>query len=149
MTSDKEFLQFLRDKEEIVQLTNSYAHALDYREWDLLRGLFTEDVHTNFGGIENDGVDAFVEMVKSFLGGCGPSQHLFSNHCVEVNGDEATAVFYGRVMHAGVDEQKDVLFDFWGEYRDELVRTPSGWRVRQRTQVPFNVTGDGSILKRA
>ena len=145
--NDKEFLQYLRDKEEIIGMIHQYALALDDRHWDLLKDLFTEDVRINFGGIEREGIDAFIDMIKAHLGGCGPLQHLFSNYRITVDGDKATAAFYGRVMHAGVDDPKDVLFDFWGEYRDELIRTPNGWRTCKRSQRPFHITGDISILK--
>ncbi len=147
--NDKEFVQYLRDKEEIIEMINQYALCLDDRKWDLLKDLFTEDVQINFGGIERDGIEDFIDMIKDHLGGCGPSQHLFSNYRITVDGDKATAAFYGRVMHAGVGEQKDVLFDFWGEYMDELIRTPNGWRTCRRSQRPFNITGDISILKGA
>ena len=147
--NDKEFLQYLRDKEDIIEMINHYAMALDDRKWELLKDLFTADVRINFGGIEREGIDDFIEMIKAHLGGCGPSQHLFSNYRITVDGDRATAAFYGRVMHAGVGKQKDVLFDFWGEYRDELIRTPDGWRTCKRSQRPFHITGDISILKGA
>ena len=110
--NDEEFLQYLRDKEEIIDLINQYALCLDDRQWDSLKDLFTQDVQINFGGIERKGITDFVDMIKSHLGGCGPSQHLFSNYRITVSGDKAKAAFYGRVMHAGVGDQKDILFDF-------------------------------------
>ena len=146
---DKTFLQYLRDKDEIIGMINQYAVALDERRWELLPELFTADVEINFGGIERSGISDFIEMIKSHLGGCGPSQHMFSNYRVNVDGDVARALFYGRVMHAGVGEQKDLLFDFWGEYQDHLLRTDAGWRCCERRQRPFSVTGDISILKGA
>jgi hypothetical protein len=144
---DREFVAYLRDKEAIESLVNRYAVALDERQWALLTDLFTTDVEADYGGICCSGINALVEMIQSHLGGCGPSQHLFGNLRVQVDGDTATALFYGRVMHAGLGEQREVVFDFWGEYRDELQRTPEGWRTSRRTQRPFHITGDMSILK--
>jgi len=115
-------------------------------------------VHINFGDVEiRDSRDSFINMIQSKLGGCGPSQHLFGNVRVTMNdsmndsskGDRASCAFYGRVMHAGVGEQKEILFDFWGEYQGELIRTDEGWRFASFFQRPFNFTGDFSILKPA
>lgn len=145
--SDTQFINFLRDKEQIIEIHNQYAIALDTRDWSALVDLFSEDVSGNYGGIETENRDGLIEMIRSFLGGCGPSQHLFSNHRIKINGDRASSAFYGRVMHAGLGEQKNLLFDFWGEYRDELLRTEQGWRISKRLQVPFHATGDASILK--
>lgn len=145
--NDFDFINYLRDKEQIIELHNTYAMALDTRDWSRLNPLFTDDVSSNYGGIESHGRDELLAMIKSFLGGCGPSQHLFSNHRITVSGNKAISAFYGRVMHAGIGEQKNVLFDFWGEYQDELIRTEQGWRICKRLQVPFHATGDASILK--
>ncbi len=147
--NDEQFLRYLRDKDEIIGLINQYAVALDERRWELLPDLFTPDVEVNYGGIERSGVDAVVGMIQAHLGGCGPSQHLFSNYRVSVDGDQATALFYGRVMHAGVGDESQLLFDFWGEYQDRLLRTDHGWRCYERRQRPFHATGDISILKGA
>jgi len=145
--NDQEFMKYLRDKEEIINLILKYATALDSRNWSLLDELFTHDVTTDYGGVQRSGVDAIKAMIVSHLGGCGPSQHLFSNFRVEVSGNKASAKFYGRVMHAGTNDQKDSLFDVWCEYQDELIRTENGWRTSFRRQVVFNATGDMSILK--
>tara|TARA_B100000767_G_C19754461_1_gene532271 strand:+ start:580 stop:1056 length:477 start_codon:yes stop_codon:yes gene_type:complete len=156
MTNDDEFLAFLRDKESISNMIFQYATALDHRQWDLLVPLFKQDVHYSYGGyVTGTGGDDLIAMIRSNLDGCGPSQHLFSNLRITASsqGDpnKANCLFYGRVMHAGVEEESHLLFDFWGEYRCQLVRdTQIGahhWLISEIEQTGFHHTGDMKILK--
>ena len=78
--SDTEFLRYIKDKDAIEKLIFSYATALDERQFSLLAPIATDNLHFNYGGVfKGDTPDAWVDMIKSNLGGCGPSQHLFSN----------------------------------------------------------------------
>tara|TARA_B110000977_G_scaffold97622_1_gene128550 strand:+ start:271 stop:744 length:474 start_codon:yes stop_codon:yes gene_type:complete len=154
--SDTEFLRYIKDKDAIEKLIFSYATALDERQFSLLAPIATDNLHFNYGGVfKGDTPDAWVDMIKSNLGGCGPSQHLFSNIRINTNYstsiDSARAVFYGRVVHAGKADEREILFDFWGEYQCKLLRvatdTHGGWRFCEVVQVPFHFTGDMKILK--
>ena len=155
--NDTDFLQYLKDKDAIETMVYQYASALDQRDWCLLPPMAIETMAYNYGGIvEGSTPQSWVTMIRSNLDGCGPSQHLFSN--VRISTDysnatqhSATVDFYGRVMHAGKGEEKDILFDFWGEYRCKLLRIDKpqcqGWRFTFVEQVPFHFTGDMKILK--
>lgn len=155
--NDSDFLQYLKDKDTIEKMVYQYASALDQRDWALLPPMAIDDMQFNYGGVvEGNSPDAWVAMIRSNLDGCGPSQHLFSN--VRINTDysddanhTASVAFYGRVMHAGKGEERNILFDFWGEYRCQLIRVRDdnllGWRFSKVEQVPFHFTGDMKILK--
>ena len=153
---DTEFLRYLKDKDAIEKLIFAYATALDQRNLHLLISMATDNLHFNYGGVvEGDTPDAWVAMIQSNLGGCGPSQHLFSNVRISTDYsasvDSASVDFYGRVMHAGKAEEREILFDFWGEYQCKLLRvatdTHQGWRFCDVKQRPFHFTGDMNILK--
>ena len=155
--TDTEFLQYLKDKNAIEKMVYQYASALDQRDWQQLAPMAIDDMTFNYGGVVKGSTpDAWVAMIRSNLDGCGPSQHLFSNIRIDTDYSNsqqhiASVDFYGRVMHAGKDEERHILFDFWGEYRCKLIRSESnddrGWRLSQVTQVPFHFTGDPKILK--
>ena len=147
--SDAEYLRCLKDKNAIEQLVFSYATALDHRPSHLLTPMATDNLHFNYGGVfEGDTPDAWIAMIQSNLGGCGPSQHLFSN--VRINTDYSASIdsasvnFYGRVMDAGKAEERNILFDFWGEYQCTLLRvatdTHRGWHFCDVKQMPFHNT---------
>lgn len=134
----------------IQRLLIAYARALDYRDWPALQALFTDDVHAEYGGIEFvDGRDNLIAMIRRYLDGCGPTQHLLGNFCIAVEGGRAASACYVRGMHAGTGTRSGAVYDFWGEYRDQLVLTPGGWRIRQRVEQVFHHTGDIDVLQPA
>ena len=119
------------------------AAAFDRREWGALEEVFTPD--TVAYGVE--GREAVVGFVRSFLGGCGPSQHLLGNHHVVLDGEKAKSVCKARVMHIGAGARSHLTYECFGNYWDDLVLTESGWRIAGRT---FEVTislGDTSVLQ--
>ncbi|MFI0357552.1 nuclear transport factor 2 family protein [Actinomadura sp. 9N407] len=132
-------------REEIVHGLCAAATALDTRDWDALGAAFTPDA-TGYGA---SGRDAIVAQVRRHLGGCGPSQHLLGNHRVEVDGDQARSLTYGRVMHLGKGPTEGLTYECFGEYEDHWTRTGEGWLITSRT---FRVTielGDRSVLRPA
>ena len=59
------------DREAISEGLAALAAALDNRDWDALRAVFTADA-TGYG---STGVEGIVAHVRAHLGGCGPTQH--------------------------------------------------------------------------
>ena len=119
------------------------AAAFDRRDWTALDDVFTADAV----GYDQEGRQAVVDFVRSFLGGCGPSQHLLGNHQVTIDGDRAQSVCKARVMHIGAGEWSHLTYECFGNYWDDMVRTESGWRIAARR---FEVTitlGDPSVLR--
>jgi hypothetical protein len=133
----------LTEQHAVVDVLVRCAAAFDARDWSSLDSLFTSDVEA-YG---SRGREAVVTTIRSFLGGCGPSQHLLGNYQVRVSGDLAHSVCKARVLHVGAGERADRTYECCGNYLDELVRTPDGWRLRRRE---FDVTislGDMSVLQ--
>jgi SnoaL-like domain len=127
----------------VVDVVIRCAAAFDRRDWGALDEVFTPDASAY--GV--DGRDAVVKFVRSFLGGCGPSQHLLGNHHVLVDGETASSVCKARVFHVGAGERSNLSYECFGNYWDDLVLTGAGWRISKRT---FEVTitlGEASVLQ--
>jgi hypothetical protein len=128
---------------QIVDVLVACAAALDRRDWAALEQTFTADA-VAYGA---EGSDAVVATVRSFLGGCGPSQHLLGNHSVTVDDDIARSVCKVRALHVGAGDRSRLSWECCGNYVDEMVRTPEGWRIAKRE---FEVTvaqRDPSVLR--
>ena len=138
----------LIDRMAVTDVLNRYATACDTRNWALLDEVFTPDVEADYGGanVFHDR-KAVVEMIRSMLGGCGPTQHLLGNYRITIDGDMAGSVCSVRAFHAGVGEAKGKTFEVWGEYRDRLVRTSSGWRIASRQMAVIWVEGSFDVLR--
>ncbi|OCC22816.1 hypothetical protein MB02_15555 [Croceicoccus estronivorus] len=130
-------LREVADRLEINEVIARYCHALDLKDWPAFRALFTEDAALDFtafdgpkGGVSD--VEAFLRPIVESLAG---TQHMTSAVMIDLDGDEASARSAAIVpMTANEGGVEKTMFNgLW--YEDKLVRTPSGWRFRERTQV--------------
>ena len=141
-------LKTLIDKMEVIDVLVRYATACDTRDWGLYDRVFMPDVQADYGGPNGfNNRKATVAMIRSMLGGCGPSQHLLGNYRITIDGDTAESVCYVRVFHAGIGPAEGKTFEVWGEYRDRLVRTAEGWRIARRTMVANWTQGSFDVLR--
>ncbi|ANI42472.1 nuclear transport factor 2 family protein [Mycolicibacterium vaccae] len=123
-------IQEISDRLEIEALVHKYARAVDTRDWDLWRSLFTDEAvvdYSSAGAIagSRDEVAAWLEQALSAM---QMMQHFISNIEAEIDGDTAQvrAMFYNPMKLPGMDE----LSYCGGYYHHTLVRTPDGWRSR-------------------
>jgi len=121
------------DVTEIINLVNLYAVAVDTQHWDLLADVFTADAMADFGGgaVWQD----LASLTRDFIIIHQPfdaTQHVTTNHVVRVAGDDAHCLSYvrGRFIRRGLAGGDS--FESGGWYDDRLLRTPAGWRIRER-----------------
>lgn len=139
-------LEALLEQADIQAVLNLYATALDRRDWPALDGVFTEDASARYEGVGHfDGRPAIVDLVSHVLGQCGPTQHLLGTYNIKVDGDTAKATCYLAATHAGIGEYEGKTQTVWGEYRDQLVKTPNGWRIAHRELAIIHGEGDIGI----
>ena len=127
----------MSDRLEIQDLLVDYSHAIDTRDWDALDDVFTADAfidYTAMGGTKGN-----LEETKTFLRGVMPRfagyQHMVATSKVTIRGDTAhgRTICHNPMVDAKADGQKDVFFcGLW--YRDKFVRTPRGWRIKERVE---------------
>ena len=122
-------LQAIEDRIAAEDLLTRYATAVDRRDWEQYRSIFTTDAeidYTSAGGIAGT-VDEIVEFLSTSLEMFEMTQHLVSNIDLKVTGDSATvtAMFNNPMRLAGGD-----TWFTGGWYHHDLVRTPDGWRSR-------------------
>lgn len=134
------------DRFAIIAVLDRYSECLDQRDWPGLSDVFTEDVEFDFGAWTKQGLDGVRDQIRSYLDGCGPSQHLLGNYRITLDGDRARSKCYCRVMHFGRGVHAGKTYETWIEYDDELVRTGAGWRSRRRTGSAWMHQGDPSLL---
>lgn len=121
------------DYADIMATLARYSTALDRRDWTLLGEVFTEDLVYDAGEWITHSLASYIERLRPYLDGCGPTQHLLGNDRIEIEGDEAHSAIYVRAFHVGTDELSQTTYEMFGEYRDVLCRTKAGWRIRHRS----------------
>ena len=126
-------IQQISDRLEIQDVLTRYCYAVDDRNWDVYRQLFTSDAvidDTVTGGVKS-GVEEHIAYMKKALSKVVMSQHAISTILIEVNGDGATVRAHCScpMVLDTRENNKHVMFQgLW--YRDSLVRTGGGWKIR-------------------
>lgn len=127
--------QEISDRIEIEDLLVRYCYAIDDRDWNAYRNVFTADAiidDTVTGGIKS-GVEEHVTYLKKALTKITISQHAISTILIEIKGDEAKARSHcscPMVVDLGNGRTQVFFQGLW--YRDRLVRTREGWRFKER-----------------
>jgi len=123
--------QRLADQIEITALLHRYARAVDAKDWDLYRSVFTDDAHIDYGPtVTSGGRTEVADWLAANFGVIPMAMHYITNiEILEHRGDSATvrAMFYNPMQLPGAAE----LSACGGYYHHELVRTAEGWRSRQ------------------
>ncbi|OMC03883.1 hypothetical protein A5733_22610 [Mycobacterium sp. NS-7484] len=117
--------------EEISALLYRYARAVDSKDWELYRSVFTADAVIDYSsaGAVVGTRDEVVDWFAANFGVIPWSMHYITNiEILETDGDTATvrAMFYNPMQLPGMAEMSAC----GGYYHHELVRTPDGWRSR-------------------
>ena len=140
-------LASLLDERDIINVQTRYAMSLDARDWDAFRTCFAKDAVAVYEGLgEFAGVDAIEELCKRALLPLTRSQHLLGNHCVQVDGDSATAQCYYQAQHLLVGTEGGDTFVIAGKYADDFVRTADGWRLQTRTLEIWWTDGNAAVI---
>lgn len=120
----------LADELEIRALLSRYARAVDTKDWDLYRSVFTDDAHIDYSsaGAPAGSPDEVAAWLEAGFAAIPWSMHYITNIECDIDGDTATvrAMFYNPMQLPGVQDQSCC----GGYYFHDLVRTPDGWRSR-------------------
>jgi 3-phenylpropionate/cinnamic acid dioxygenase small subunit len=132
-------MQEMSDRMEIEQLLIRYCHAVDQRDWDAYRAVYTADaVIDDVGAGPGNSVDDMVEFLSRALERVVLIQHAVSTSLVELDGDTAharTVCHCPVVLDRGSGETQMFFQGLW--YVDDLVRTPDGWRISKRVEQDY------------
>ncbi|HKK51182.1 MAG TPA: nuclear transport factor 2 family protein [Myxococcota bacterium] len=134
------------DRSEIIALLDRYAECLDRRDWAGLDRVFAEDVEFDFGEWRATRREQAVAAMRSYLDGCGPTQHLLGNYRIELDGDRASSRVYVRAFHVGIGQAAGQTYEMGGEYRDRLERRDGRWLSVARVGEPFWEVGSRDVL---
>jgi len=116
----------------VPDLLHRYATAIDTRELELLRDVFTPDATGEFRrlGSTETGVERIIEFIGNAIGGWKSTMHTITN----IVGDGETCSCFYVAYHVSPD---DGLFEVGGAYYDKLVRTDAGLRIAERVNEAF------------
>ena len=114
--------------QEIINTVNRFANAFDQKDWGALGAVLSDSVELDYLDLRGDKEtvtrNRYVESRKAALQEL-ETQHLMSNHVVEVGNDNAvctaSALIYRR--------QGEEYFNSHAVYRFELTATGAQWSI--------------------
>jgi len=122
-------LHLIADEARLLQ--NTYAHAIDTRDWELFRTVFASNVVADYPGRRYAGMAEWLGAFVPFHDACTWTFHVMTNHLVGRDPGGVWASCYGDVrwqLDASVDRYSHAL----GMYQDRLVAVENGWVVAHR-----------------
>lgn len=138
------------DHADISQCLQRYGQAFDDRAWDVFDTVFTPDAELRYeieGRVTDVRLDELKASSRELFERFWWTQHIFSVPVIELAGDSARATCRLIATHVQVslDGQRSTWV-VYGIYRDVLVRTSAGWRIRNRHL--HGVYSEGELLSR-
>jgi hypothetical protein len=135
---------------DITQCLQRYGQALDDRAWDVLDRVFMPDARIRYdvdGRAWSVAMGELKESSRALFERFWWTQHVFSVPLIELSGDSARATCRLIATHVQIDlDGKRHRYVVYGTYRDALVRTAAGWRIRERHL--HGVFSEGELLPR-
>lgn len=152
MTEADADLRMLLDERAIERVYLRYCDIIDSKTFPDLREVFTEgcrrhylDVHGQRevrdpagDGSSQHGLASLVERLER--SGWHRTHHNVLNFRITVDGGRARAKVHYYAVHQIVADGP--ILSLWGEYDDDLLRTPAGWRVDERRYSTWLREGD-------
>ena len=129
----------------------TFAQGIDTRDWALLESVFTDPFAYDYTSHRPDahGVltpAAWVAARRLRFGTMKATQHSMTNPRVVVDGDTARCRMYVEAWHVADVDGAETWCTIGGEYHDELVRTPEGWRISTLRLERRWTVGDPAVL---
>jgi hypothetical protein len=132
--------QEISDRLDIEDVLVRYCYAVDDRDWDAYRKIFTPDAildDTVTGGVRS-GVEEHVAYLQKALSKILISQHGISTILFDVEGDQARVRVVASVpMLVDLGEGKTQVFFQGLWYRNRLVRTQDGWQISELVEEKY------------
>ncbi len=126
-------LEALEDRLALQQLAWAYCHAIDRRDFILLRSLYHDDAIDDHGSLFCGSPDEYVAWLPSMLANWSATAHLIHNMLFLIDGEQAEGELCATAYHRAVDGTREFIGH--GRYLDEYRRRDGVWRIFRRTLV--------------
>lgn len=118
------------DRMALQHLVAAYGHAIDRRDYPLLRSLYHDDAIDDHSPYYCGSAAGYVEWLPSMLSTWSATAHTMSNLLFLVEGDRAEGLVSARAWHRTADGARE--FIAWGRYADRYEKREGIWRFAHR-----------------
>ena len=130
------------DELAVLRVPTEIERAVDRKEWDRARSFFTDEITIDFSSLVGGApakipADALIDGWSANLGPSKTSHHQRGHGLVTWDGPDRATVESAGYAWNRLEGKGDPLWEVWGDYTHQLVRTEEGWKVEAMT---FEVT---------
>ncbi len=126
----------IEDQLAIERLVNEYAWLLDHQRWHDVAQLCTDDAVLLIRAREIVGHEGLAQWAERRAQRANRrTQHQMMSPRLQAVGADEVHGTAPLVLHVAKTGGGGTYVDLVGEYEDEYVRTPSGWKFRRRRLV--------------
>jgi uncharacterized protein (TIGR02246 family) len=121
------------DIEAIRQLKARYFRTMDTKDWDAMRGVFTDDVLVDTsaaGGNVVSGADDFIAFLRETLSGAVTVHH---GHMPEIDVTSSTTATGIWALNDVVIWPNGMRLDGYGHYHETYEKDHGEWRIKSST----------------
>ncbi|HET6289525.1 MAG TPA: nuclear transport factor 2 family protein [Amycolatopsis sp.] len=155
LRADEARMDRLHDRAEISEVQLRYATGTDFRDWELFRSCFTEEVEVDFSDgfgqpVARMNADDWVRSTAPRMESFQATQHMITNLVVTFDGaDRATCVAYVRAAHHLPNSTGDSDQTVFGYYTNRFERSSVGWRIARVKLTTLWMTGNFGVFQSA
>lgn len=139
------------DRLAIIDLINRFGVHTDWREWDSLRSLFKDEIRIDYTSL-NGGkpstvkTNDLVTQWQNILGHLEATQHMITNHIIELDSDRATCRAHVRAQHVLSNRNGGSHWMPSGTYLFELEKIDQNWKISSLTLKMLWAEGNQNLL---
>lgn len=123
---------YLRDREEILEVTRRYARGADRQDLELMRSCYHPgaiDHHVGYDGP----IEGFIDYLAKILGPETGTHHMLGHQIVEIDGDVARVESYCINTHWDRgDQNPERNYTAISRMIDRFERRNGEWRIAER-----------------
>lgn len=137
----------MADRMAISDLISYYVHAIDAGDYDALDNVFLPDTIfdlTSAGAIRGPWTEV-KEFYKSRRHVYEHYFHMYGNLLITFDERRDTARVKSKILNPiGIrsEDGKLHVFQLDGSYEDVFIKTPAGWRIKERKWIHGKAVGD-------
>lgn len=126
-------VEHLLDRAALERLVTAYCHAIDRRDFKLVRSLYHDDAVDDHGTMFCGSPDEYVAWLPAVLANWRATSHTITNMLFLIRGDTANGEHPTTAWHRTADGTRDVIAH--GRYLDQYDRREGVWKFLRRNLV--------------
>lgn len=111
------------------------------------RQCFLARCHSGVSGHEAANRDGIKQICSNASSKFDGSRHIVATHQVVIQGETATSRCYLHAQHIRKHAVGGPHYVVAGRYEDNFVRTPQGWRIKNRTLAGMWTEGNVAVVR--